>query len=165
MKNTLVILLISVVVSSCGVYSMRMIADDSGAETFSVDYFKPQTPKATQVFTARFTDEFRDFINDQSSLTWVNEKGDLRFEGAVTGYQVRTKGVQSDETASLNELSITVKVKYTNTIEEDKSFEKSFTKFALYNSSQELFEVEEELWNDIIEQLLQAVYNESLGNW
>lgn len=144
---------------------MRVQADTSGAQTFSVDYFKARTPKASQIFTTRFTEDMKDFINDQSSLDWVNSNGELQFGGAITEYSVSPKSVQSDETAGLMELRITVRLEYTNTIDTDKSFERNFTKSAVYNSSQELYEVEEELWNDIIEQLMQSIYNDTLGNW
>ena len=161
----LVFLSTIILLTSCGIYSMRMVADDSGAETFSVDYFTAQTPKATQIFTTRFTEELKDFINDQSSLTWVKDRGELQFSGAITGYNVAPKSIQSNETAGLMELRITVNLKYTNTIETDKSFDRSFSKSAVYNSSQELYEVEEDLWEDIIEQLMQSIYNDTLGNW
>ena len=73
--------------------------------------------------------------------------------------------MQSNETASYSRLSVTIKVSYVNTIDKDKSFDRSFTEYADFESSQDLFSVEAQLWEEIIEKLVQSVYNESLGNW
>jgi hypothetical protein len=73
--------------------------------------------------------------------------------------------IQSNETASLTRLSITVKIKYTNTLEPDLNFEKSFTKFADFSATESLFAVQEDLWKQINDQLAQEIYNASVGNW
>ena len=73
--------------------------------------------------------------------------------------------IQSNETASLTRLSITVKIKYTNTLEPDLNFEKSFTKFADFSATESLFSVQEDLWKQINDQLAQEIYNASVGNW
>jgi hypothetical protein len=91
--------------------------------------------------------------------------GDLQFEGSVTSYAVAPMAIQSNETASLTRLSITVKIKYTNTLEPDLNFEKSFTKFADFSATESLFSVEEDLWKQINDQLAQEIYNASVGNW
>ena len=69
------------------------------------------------------------------------------------------------ETASLNRLTITVKLKYENSLEPELGFEKTFSKFADYDANQDLFTIEESLWSLINEQLTQEIYNASVGNW
>jgi hypothetical protein len=56
-------------------------------------------------------------------------------------------------------------VKYTNTLEPELSFDKTFTKFADFPAEQDLFSVEESLWSAINDQLTQEIYNSSVGNW
>lgn len=139
--------------------------DTSGAETFSVDFFKLQTPKASQEFAQAFTEEFKTIIQAQSPLDLVEQDGQLEFSGAIVGYQVSPVAVTEDQTASLNRLTVRVKVKYVNNVEEEKSFDSEFFEFAEYESNQDFFSVEASLWEEIIEKLSQSIYNGSLGNW
>jgi hypothetical protein len=150
--------------SSCGVYSFRG-GQYSGAKTFSVDFFKPQAALATQVYAQNFTENLKDLMLAQSPLTLVGKDGELQFEGTVTGYVITPVAIQGNETASLNRLTISIKVKYTNTIEKNLSFERSFSKYADFEADVDLFSVEETLWAQINDQLAQEVYNASVGNW
>jgi hypothetical protein len=99
-------------------------------------------------------------------LKWIEQDGELQFEGAITGYQISANTVKGGaETAALNRLTIQVKIKYTNQIEPNYSFEKTFSKFADFEADQDLFTVQEDLWKLINEQLVQEIYNASVGNW
>lgn len=148
----------------CGLYTPYG-AQTSGAKTFSVDYFRPQSPLASPAVAQNFTEALKDLIQRQSTLSLIDSQGELRFEGQITDYRVSPIGVQANETASRNRLSVTVKVKFTNTIDNDLSFERSFTKFADFDSAFDLLAVENELMADISEQLTQEIFNASLGNW
>ncbi len=152
--------------SGCKFYSVSMRGGDtSGASTYSVAYFKPKAAQASQVYAQRFTDGLKDFIASASPLKITDSQADLQYSGTITGYSISPASVGQGEVAALNKLTITVKVKYTNTKEPDKSFEKSFSKFANYNANNDIFAVEEQLWEEINEQLINAIYNDSLGNW
>jgi hypothetical protein len=166
MKSIAVILcaLLVLIASGCGIYTPYG-AQTSGARTFSVDYFRPQTPLASPIVAQNFTEELKDVIQRQSTLRLVDSKGELRYEGQITDYRVSPVGVQANETTARNRLTVTVKVKYTNTIETDLNFERSFTKFADFDSTFDLLAVEDELMAEISEQLIQEIFNASLGNW
>jgi hypothetical protein len=150
---------------SCSVRYSFTGGQFSGAKTFSVDFFRPVTALASQTYAQRFTESLKDFILAQSPLTLVEKDGELRYEGSITDYRVTPVAIQGNETAASSRLSITIKVKYTNTLESDLNFEKSFTKFADFPADQDLFSAEEGLWTAINEQLTQEVYNSSVGNW
>jgi hypothetical protein len=164
MKRIFVIALFALLYNSCGIYTFTG-ADTSGAETFSVDYFKPQTPLATPLLAQNFTEALKDLVLQQSTLNLSGGDGDLHFEGSIVEYSNNPISVQSDEVASLNRLQISIKVKYVNQIEDEKSFERTFTKFSDYESSLDFLSVEEELNTEIIDQLTQEIFNASLGNW
>jgi len=157
---------LSTIASGCGVYSFTG-GQYSGAKTFSVDYFKPQTALATPLYAQRFTESFKDLLLAQSPLRLTERNGELTYSGTIVDYRTAPIAVQSGaaETASLNRLTITVKVKYENSLEPELSFEKTFSKFADYDANQDLFTIEESLWSLINEQLTQEIYNASLGNW
>jgi hypothetical protein len=166
MKNVIVVFAIAVVfLSSCEIRYSFSGGQFSGAKTFSVQYIKPQTALASPTYAQRLTESFKDVMLSQSPLAITESKGDLQYEGSITQYTITPVAVQSNETASLNRLSITIKISYTNTLEPDLNFEKTFTKFADFPASQSLFAVEEELWQQINDQLTQEIYNSSVGNW
>lgn len=164
MKVFTLVLLVLTSLGSCGVYSPYG-AQTSGAKTFSVDYFKPQTPLASPEMAQNFTEALKDLILRQSTLSLEEKDGELQYSGSITGYSVMPVGVQGDEVANVNRLSITIKVRYVNTLEKGLSFDRSFTKFADYDSSEDLFSVEASLLDDINEQITQDIFNSSLGNW
>ena len=158
-------MLIAILSTGCEIRYSFSGGQFSGAKTFSVQYIKPQTALASPAYAQRLTESFKDVMLSQSPLSLTESKGDLQYEGTITQYAITPVAVQSNETASLNRLSITIKIVYTNTLEPDLNFEKSFTKFADFPASQSLFSVEEELWQQINDQLTQEVYNSSVGNW
>jgi hypothetical protein len=159
-------ILLSVLLAGCGIYSFTG-GQYSGAKTFSVDYFKPQSAMVTPLYAQRFTESLKDLLLAQSPLRLSEKNGDLMYSGTVIDYRIAPVAIQSGaaETASLNRLTITVKVKYDNSLEPELSFEKSFSKFADYDANQDLFTIEESLWSLINEQLTQEIYNASVGNW
>ena len=162
----IIALAIATIVSGCGVYSFTG-GQYSGAKTFSVDYFKPQSALATPLYAQRFTESLKDLLLAQSPLRLTERNGELTYSGTIIDYRTAPIAVQSGaaETASLNRLTITVKVKYENSLEPELNFEKTFSKFADYDANQDLFTIEESLWSLINEQLTQEIYNASVGNW
>ena len=164
-KYTVGLLLVMLLFVSCEIRYSFSGGQFSGAKTFSVSYLKPQTELASPTYSQRLTENFKDVMLSQSPLSLSETNGDLQFEGSVTNYVVAPMAIQSNETASLTRLSITVKIKYTNTLEPDLNFEKSFTKFADFAATESLFAVQEDLWKQINDQLAQEIYNASVGNW
>jgi len=161
-----IFILSSAILAGCGIYSFTG-GQYSGAKTFSVDYFKPQSAMVTPLFAQRFTESLKVLLLAQSPLRLAEKNGELSYSGAVIDYRTAPVAVQSGaaETASLNRLTITVKVKYENSLEPELNFEKTFSKFADYDANQDLFTIEESLWSLINEQLTQEIYNASVGNW
>ena len=164
-KSTVGLLFVMLLFASCEIRYSFSGGQFSGAKTFSVSYLKPQTALASPTYSQRLTENFKDVMLSQSPLSLSETNGDLQFEGSVTNYVVAPMAIQSNETASLTRLSITIKIKYTNTLEPDLNFEKSFTKFADFAATESLFAVQEDLWKQINDQLAQEIYNASVGNW
>jgi hypothetical protein len=158
--------LMSILVGCSVQYSMTG-GQFGNAKTFSVDYFKPQTGLATPTYAQTFSESLKDFLLAQSPLKLREAEGDLQFSGTIVEYHIAPASATggNTETASMNRLTIGVKVKYVNTLEEDLNFEKSFSKFADFEADKDLFVVEEDLWKIINEQLIVEIYNASVGNW
>ncbi len=91
--------------------------------------------------------------------------GDVNFEGEITDYNTRPLTVAADAQAAMNRFTITVKVKFTNTVDPDLSFEQSFSRYQDYNSSLELSNVEKELSAKIVEMVVEDIFNQAFVNW
>ena len=159
------LLVLIVIIQSCTVRYSLTGGQFSGASTFSVETFRSQTALASPIYAQRLTESFKDLLLSQSPLKIAESNGDLQYKGFITDYKVTPVAVTGNETASLNRLTISIKVKYTNTLEPELSFDKSFSKFADFDASKDLLTVEQELWTSINDQLTQEIYNASVGNW
>jgi len=95
----------------------------------------------------------------------VNQNGDLAFEGEITDYRTMPVAIQSDQTAALNRLTITVNVRFTNKFEESNNFETKFTQYKDYPSEQDLNAVKQTLITEIVEMLVDDIFNKSVVNW
>lgn len=155
----------ALLISGCGIYSFTG-GQFGDAKTFSVEYLKPRTAMATAVYAQRLTESLKDVLLAQSPLKLSESGGDLRFRGNIIQYGTAPVAVQAGtETASLNRLTISVQIYYENSHDPKLNFEKTFSKFADFEANQDLFSIEESLWKLINDQLVQEIYNASVGNW
>ncbi len=152
--------------AGCSVkYSFTGADIPAAAQTFSVEPFTVVAPLADPTYGLTITESIKELILNQSRLDLTNSEGDLQFEGTVTGYNVAPAAISSDEFAEINRLTITLRVTYINTFDEEKSFERSFSRFADFPTTQELLDVEQGLIEEINVQLTQDIFDASLGSW
>jgi hypothetical protein len=107
----------------------------------------------------------RDKFTSETSLILVTEGGDLILEGSIINYQTRPLALQGDDQAALNRLTIKLDVIYTNTFDENMSFETTFERYSDYSSDQNLTEVEEGLIEEINQMLVEDIFNKAVVNW
>jgi hypothetical protein len=151
--------------AGCGVYSFTGASIPPGAKTISIAYFVNNAQFVEPSLSQSLTDALRDRFLSQTDLDFVTEGGDLQIEGYITDYSTRPVAIQGNETAALNRLSITVKVKFTNTLDPAKDFETPITKYEDYSSSQDLSVVKDELISIINGYLVDDIFNKSVVNW
>ena len=87
------------------------------------------------------------------------------FEGEITQYYLTPQAVTEDAYASRTRLTIGVRIKYTDNKAENKDIDQSFTAYRDFDSSQMLTDVQDELCQQISEELVQLIFNATLGNW
>lgn len=153
---------------ACGVkYSFTGGSIPQGMKTYTVLYFENISPLVYATLGQNFTEGLKERIRTQSSLSQVNSDGDAIFEGFITNYTITPAAVEAGgmERAQLNRLSITIKVKYTNKLDQtgDSNFEESFTQFKEFGG--DISSQEENLNKEIIKMLTEDVYNKAFANW
>jgi len=169
MKNTslhcFVLIALLTLLGGCKAQLSFTGADIGAAQTVSISLFPNYAPLAQPTLSQAFTEKLRDTFLSQSSLSMVKSNAHLKLEGEITGYRTAPQAIQGNETAALNRLTITVNVRYTNTLEESKSFESSFSQFADMTSGQNLSAVEDDLIEEINTRLTQDIFNRAVSNW
>ena len=146
-------------------YSLSGASIPPDAKTFSVAYFPNNAPMVAPILSSTLTDALRDKFTRQTRLTQVDEGGDFAFEGEITGYTSTTASVSSDDYALLNRLTITVKVRFTNALDEKMSFNRTFQAYEDFDSSKLLNEIEGELIPQIVDKLVTDIFQASAANW
>ena len=170
MKKTRILLfsLCAVLLTGCGVaikYSLSGASIPPDAKTFSVAYFPNNATMVSPILSSTLTEALVDIFTRRTRLTQVDEGGDFAFEGEITNYTSTTSSVSSDEYALLNRLTITVKVRFTTALDESMSFNRTFTAFEDYESTQLLTEVEGTLIPLIVDKLVTDIFQASASNW
>ena len=146
-------------------YSLSGASIPPDAKTFSVAYFPNNAPMVAPILSATLTDELTQRFASRTNLVQVEDGGDFAFEGEIVGYSSTTSSVSSGDYALQNRLTITIKVKFTNAIDDKMSFNKNFSAYADYDSTKLLNEVESELIPQIVEQLVTDVFQAAASNW
>ncbi|PLX07740.1 MAG: hypothetical protein C0596_09960 [Marinilabiliales bacterium] len=151
--------------SCTGGYSFTGAEINANIKTITIEFFPNRASLVKPNLSNVFTETLKDKFVSQTNLELVNYGGDLKLEGEITNYKVTAQAYQGNETAALNRLTITVKVKYTNLIEPEKDFESNFSRYADFESTQSLSSVETELIEEISEELAIDIFNKALANW
>ncbi len=154
--------------AGCGVsikYSLSGASIPPDARTFSVAYFPNNATMVSPILSPTMTDALVDIFTRRTRLLQVDEGGDFAFEGEIVNYTSATASVSSDDYALLNRLTITVKVRFTNALDEKASWNRTFTAYEDYDSSLLLTEVEGTLIPEIVDKLVTDIFMASASNW
>ena len=112
-----------------------------------------------------FNNQLKDQFANHTKLSQVKRNGDLKIEGEITRYDQRNKSVSSEGYSAQTELSMTVNVRFTNNADHSKDFEKQFTAQQSYDSTQSLNSVQEELVTQMVKELCEQIFNETVAQW
>lgn len=153
------------VCTGCGVYSFSGASIPAEAKTISVAYFPNHAQLINPMLSNDFTTALRDAMMNQTTLDMIDDGGDLAFEGEITDYKTMPVAITASQTAAMNRLTITVKVRFSNRFDDSKDFEQSFSHYEDYPSDQDLNAVQESLTATIIEALVEDIFNKALVNW
>ena len=164
-KVLIAVLCLAFIGQGCGVYSFSGASIPAEAKTVSVDYFPNHAQLVNPMLSNDFTNALRDAMTNQTTLDMVETGGDLAFEGEITDYRTTPVAITSGQTAAMNRLTVTVKVRFSNRFDETKDFEQNFSHYEDYPSDQDLNAVQDGLTPVIIEALVEDIFNKALVNW
>ena len=164
------LIILSLLIYKCGVYSFTGASIPEGTETFQVNYFDNvagNRPGSTVEpgLDQEFTIALQDLILNQTNLNLVTNNGDLIYEGEIIQYSITPTTSTSNNTAAQNRLTMRVNVRYSNTLKEEDSFEQGFSFFYDFDANQQLYDVKTAANKDLFERITLDIFNASLAKW
>jgi len=154
-----------ILVSGCKIYSFSGASISPLVKTASIQYFQNRASLVQPGLSQNLTDALIDKCKSQTNLNIINGLGDVNFEGEISDYNTKPLTVSADAEAAMNRFTITVKVKFTNAVDPEYSYEQSFSRYEDYNSSSDLSAVEAEFSKKIIEMIVEDIFNRAFVNW
>lgn len=141
----------------------------------SIDYTKTKTlsifdfPNAAELvyppLSQEFSEALRDSYTKQTRLQLLKKEGDLHLEGEITGYLLTPLAISADSYASQTKLTLTIKVRFTNYKNPEEDFEKSYTSFQTFDSNLILTNVQDALNKQMITDIVDNIYNDTVAKW
>ncbi|MCS6823929.1 MAG: LPS assembly lipoprotein LptE [Cytophagaceae bacterium] len=157
---------------SCGVYNFTGGSIPKDVKTISIQNFYNETGQGPANLSQIFTEKLKDQYLNRSNLSLVKDGGDWQLEGAITKYQTSSVSPKDNLTSASNRLTISVKVIFTNALNEKngtddppRSFEDTFTFFDDYPQNKTLSDVENDKIEFILNQIVFDIFQRTASNW
>lgn len=159
--------------SGCGVTaSYSMTGSTTNAETISITEFYNNAELGPANMGQTMSNELKNYFIQNSNLRVVPDEGQLQLEGEITDFRYtpvapRSTGNNDDlTTASYTRLTITIKATYINTLDESMSFkDKSFSFYNDIPNELNISDVEERYTREILNRIINDIFNASVANW
>lgn len=137
--------------------------------TFSVQYFDNRAQLVEPTFSQRFTDELRLYMESNTNLRYIRGIGDVDFSGTISNYKITPQAISSsssgESSAAMTRFSISIKVSYVDTKDPENDFEKTVSGYRDFASTSNFSTVEEELSDEIMEELIEQIFNAAFVKW
>lgn len=113
-----------------------------------------------------FENALLDYIARNTRLQIVDTQNtDITLDGEITGYNLSPQAVSENAIAAQTRLTISVRVKYTDSKNDKKNVDQTFSAYKDFDSNEMLTDVQDDLCQQITEQLIDLIFNATLGNW
>lgn len=166
-RKTIILTVMALVLTACSVsYKFNGASIDySKTKTIQINDFPIRSSYVWGPMGPMFNNQLKDHFANHTKLELVKRNGDLKIEGEITQYQQRNKSVSAEGYSAQTELSMTVNVRFTNNTNHNEDFEQSFTATSVYETTQSLNSVQEELVEQMVKDICDQIFNATVANW
>lgn len=166
LARILPLLAAALTLSACGIYSFSGTSIQNDVNTVNIDLFEYRAEKVNPSLSNDITEALRTRFRRMTRLEQVEQDGDLEISGEIVGYNVAPAAVSADEIATRNRLTVTVRVSFTNRKYPEDDFDgKSFSAYADYDTTNTLDAVESTLCAEIVDKLIEDIFNATVAQW
>lgn len=134
-------------------------------KTISLETFPNRAVYQWGPMESMFNNALSDIYANQTKLQQVARGGDLSLSGEITSYDQVNKSISSDGYSSMMQLKMTVNVRFENAKNHSEDFERQFSASREFDASQQLNDVQEELVTQMIDEIVEQIFNATVANW
>ena len=167
MKKLLIIMAAALCLAGCRVtYSFSGTSIDPDVHTICIPTLEYKALRVNPSLSNELSEALRTRFRRMTSLEQVDVDGDLEITGEISGYDVQASAVTAQEVAAQNRLTVTVRIDFNNVKHPEESFSgKSFSAYADYDSTNSLDAVESTLCSEIIDKIVEDIFNSTVAQW
>jgi hypothetical protein len=168
LTRTFILLITTLLLAGCFSlrYDMKGGADiDTKIQTVSVQYFNNRSTRVEPSLSQKITDGLKEYMESNTKLRVINTIGDVDFSGEITEYRIEPIAISAGDQAAKTRFTIAVRVKYNNSINSDDSFDTSFSRYREFESSRDFSSVEAALTEEILDEIIEQIFNKAFVNW
>lgn len=158
--------------TQCNIYSFTGAALSPDVKTISIANFYDDAGGGPPNLSQLLTEKLKDYFQQNTSLSLVNENGDLQLEGNIARYDFTpvapqaTGNDQVADVAGLMRLTITVNASYVNTNNDEFDFNnRSFSFYSDFSAEKDPSSVENDLIDEILDQIVFDIFTATVANW
>lgn len=152
--------------TSCGIYSFSGASIPANAKTIKIEYFKNKAATVQPTLSQVFSDKLQEYFVSQSNLSLIdNNVADMTITGEIIFYNFAPIAIQSNDVAAKNRLTINVRVRYFNRLDQKTNYEQVFSRYEDFDSKVNANSIEESLIETITTQLVEDIYQRTFVNW
>jgi hypothetical protein len=159
----LLLILSVLLIQSC--YSFKGISIPPNVDTYSVPFIEMTTPDAPPSINTTLQDKLIIKINTESRLTNNENNPDILLKTTLTRFNVQSVGANAENSVDANQLTISLKVEYTDFKNEDNSWNKNFSNNREFPAGTNLLTVQDQLVDEIFDDLVEDIFNQAFTNW
>ncbi|SNC62012.1 Lipopolysaccharide-assembly [Hymenobacter gelipurpurascens] len=156
--------------SGCSVYSFSGTNISPEIQTISISTFQNNANNGPSFLAQRFTEDFKDYFQRNTTLKQQARDGDLQFEGQIIAFDFAPAAIQqqnNQDIAGVNRLTIQVRVKYTNTKDPKQDFEQTFQSTRDFPASRDISSINNDpaALREVFRNIITDTFNKSVANW
>jgi hypothetical protein len=134
-------------------------------KSISIDKFPIRSAYVWSPMESMFYNTLTDAFAQKTKLQVLKRNGDMQLAGEIVEYSQTNKSIAADGFSAQTQLKITVNVRFTNNTNHEEDLEQRFSATAEYDSKQQLNAVQEELVQQMINDIVDQIFNASVANW
>ena len=139
--------------------------DYTKTKSISLDKFPIRANYVWSPMESMFYNSLSDLYAQKTKLKVLKRDGDLQLAGEIVEYSQTNKSVGSDGYSAQVQLKIVVNVRFVNTQKHEDDFEQRFSATTEYDSSKQLVSVQEELVQEMIDDIIDQIFNATVSKW
>ncbi len=166
-KRYIVFWVLAVVLPSCSISYKFNGANINYQTTHSISVadFPNNAPMVNPTLSNALSEGIRDLYSRQTRLEVLRKGGDLELEGEIVGYEISQGAIAANSYATESKLTIRVQVHFTNNINPEESFDKTYSAYQTFDASRLLTDVQDELCDIMIKEIAENIYNDTVARW